>query len=142
MQLKSKEYRIGIVCYPTYGGSGVVATELGMALAEKMLAERFGREIVDHKTYVIAGDGCLMEGISHEAASLAGQLRLGKLIVLFDDNGISIDGPTDLAVNDDQLMRFGACGWDVSFCDGHDPDAITAAINGTDETIDKPSLMT
>ncbi|MBC8258668.1 MAG: transketolase [SAR324 cluster bacterium] len=138
--------------HPEYGhGAGIetttgplgqgIATAVGMALAERMLAERFGSELVDHKTYVIAGDGCLMEGISHEAASFAGNMGLGKLIVLFDDNGISIDGSTDLSVNDDQLMRFGACGWDVSFCDGHDPDAITQAINGAHETKDKPSLI-
>ena len=138
--------------HPEYGhGAGIetttgplgqgIANAVGMALAEKMLADRFGCDLVDHNTYVIAGDGCLMEGISHEAASFAGRLGLGKLIVLFDDNGISIDGSTDLAVNDDQLMRFGACGWDVSFCDGHDPDAIAQAINGAHETQDKPSLI-
>jgi len=138
--------------HPEYGhGAGIetttgplgqgIANAVGMALAERMLADRFGSDLVDHNTYVIAGDGCLMEGISHEAASFAGRLRLGKLIVLFDDNGISIDGSTDLAVNDDQLMRFGACGWDVSFCDGHDPDAIAQAINGAHETQDKPSLI-
>ncbi len=138
--------------HPEYGhGAGIetttgplgqgIANAVGMALAERMLADRFGCDLVDHNTYVIAGDGCLMEGISHEAASFAGRLGLGKLIVLFDDNGISIDGSTDLAVNDDQLMRFGACGWDVSFCDGHDPDAIAQAINGAHETQDKPSLI-
>ena len=138
--------------HPEYGhGAGIetttgplgqgIANAVGMALAERMLADRFSSDLVDHNTYVIAGDGCLMEGISHEAASFAGRLRLGKLIVLFDDNGISIDGSTDLAVNDDQLMRFGACGWDVSFCDGHDPDAIAQAINGAHETQDKPSLI-
>ena len=138
--------------HPEYGhGAGIetttgplgqgIANAVGMALAERMLAVRFGSDLVDHNTYVIAGDGCLMEGISHEAASFAGRLGLGKLIVLFDDNGISIDGSTDLAVNDDQLMRFGACGWDVSFCDGHDPDAIAQAINGAHETQDKPSLI-
>ena len=138
--------------HPEYGhGGGIetttgplgqgIANAVGMALAERMLADRFGSDLVDHNTYVIAGDGCLMEGISHEAASFAGRLGLGKLIVLFDDNGISIDGSTDLAVNDDQLMRFGACGWDVSFCDGHDPDAIAQAINGAHETQDKPSLI-
>jgi len=138
--------------HPEYGhGAGIetttgplgqgIANAVGMALAERMLADRFGSDLVDHNTYVIAGDGCLMEGISHEAASFAGRLGLGKLIVLFDDNGISIDGSTDLAVNDDQLMRFGACGWDVSFCEGHDPDAIAQAINGAHETQDKPSLI-
>ena len=138
--------------HPEYGhGAGIetttgplgqgIANAVGMALAERMLAERFGSEIVDHKTYVIAGDGCLMEGISHEAASIAGHLGLGKLIVLFDDNGISIDGSTDLTVNDDQLMRFGACGWDVSFCDGHDPDAIAQAINGAHDAEGNPSLI-
>ena len=138
--------------HPEYGhGAGIetttgplgqgIANAVGMALAERMLADRFGSDLVDHNTYVIAGDGCLMEGISHEAASFAGRLGLGKLVVLFDDNGISIDGSTDLAVNDDQMMRFGACGWDVSFCDGHDPDAIAQAINGAHETQDKPSLI-
>ena len=138
--------------HPEYGhGAGIetttgplgqgIANAVGMALAERMLADRFGSDLVDHNTYVIAGDGCLMEGISHEAASFAGRLGLGKLVVLFDDNGISIDGSTDIAVNDDQLMRFGACGWDVSFCDGHDPDAIAQAINGAHETQDKPSLI-
>ena len=138
--------------HPEYGhGAGIetttgplgqgIANAVGMALAERMLVDRFGSELVNHNTYVIASDGCLMEGISHEAASLAGRLGLGKLIVLFDDNGISIDGSTDLAVNDDQLMRFGACGWDVSFCDGHDPDAITQAINGAHENQGKPSLI-
>jgi len=138
--------------HPEYGhGAGIetttgplgqgIANAVGMALAERMLADRFGSDLVDHNTYVIAGDGCLMEGISHEVASFAGRLGLGKLVVLFDDNGISIDGSTDLAVNDDQLMRFGACGWDVSFCDGHDPDAIAQAIDGAHETQDKPSLI-
>ena len=138
--------------HPEYGhGAGIetttgplgqgIANAVGMALAERMLADRFGSDLVDHNTYVIAGDGCLMEGISHEAASFAGRLGLGKLVVLFDDNGISIDGSTDIAVNDDQLMRFGACGWDVSFCDGHDPDAIAQAINGAHEATDKPSLI-
>ena len=121
-------------------GQGL-ANAAGMALAERMLAERFGSDIVDHYTYVIAGDGCLMEGISHEAASFAGHLGLSKLIVLFDDNGISIDGSTDLAVNDDQLMRFEACGWHVSSCDGHDPEAIEQAINQSRDSLDKPSLI-
>ncbi|MCC7271553.1 MAG: transketolase, partial [Alphaproteobacteria bacterium] len=101
---------------------------VGMAIAERHLNAAFGDELVDHFTYVIAGDGCLMEGISHEAISLAGHLRLGRLIVLFDDNSISIDGATGLSVSDDQGARFRACGWDVQAVDGHDPEAVAAAI--------------
>ena len=136
------EYKKGTGIETTTGPLGQgLGNAVGMAIAEKMLEQRFGNELVDHYTYVIAGDGCLMEGLSHESASLAGRLGLGKLIVFFDDNGISIDGPTDLAVNDDQLMRFGSCGWDVSFCDGHDPDAIAQAINSAREELKKPSLI-
>ncbi|MFO1243128.1 MAG: transketolase [Rickettsiales bacterium] len=113
---------------------------VGMALAEKMLAARFGKDIVDHYTYVIAGDGCLMEGISHEAASFAGHMKLGKLIVLFDDNGISIDGPTSLSVSDDHLKRFESYGWDVQAVDGHDPAAVLGAIKQAQQT-DTPSLI-
>lgn len=120
-------------------GQGL-ANGVGMALAERLLAARFGPGLVDHKTYVLAGDGCLMEGISHEAISLAGHLGLGKLIVLFDDNGISIDGPTDLTVSDDQLTRFRASGWDVVQVDGHDPDAVATAI-GVAQGTDQPSLI-
>jgi transketolase len=119
-------------------GQGL-ANAVGMALAERMLAAEFG-DLVDHYTYVIAGDGCLMEGISHEAISLAGHLRLGRLIVLFDDNRISIDGPTNLTVSDDQLARFAACGWDVSSVDGHEPDAIAAAIAAARDN-PRPSLI-
>ena len=89
---------------------------------------RFGDDFVDHYTYVIAGDGCLMEGLSHEAISLAGHLRLNRLIVLFDDNDISIDGATSLSCSDDQLARFKASGWSACRIDGHDPEAIAAAI--------------
>jgi transketolase len=113
---------------------------VGMALAERMLAARFGRELVDHRTYVIAGDGCLMEGISHEAISLAGHLKLARLIVLYDDNEISIDGPTSLAVSDDQLARFRAQGWVSERVDGHDPAAVAAAIERA-QAADRPSLI-
>jgi len=120
-------------------GQGL-ANAVGMALAERLLAARFGDEVVDHYTYVIAGDGCLMEGISHEAASLAGHLGLGKLIVLFDDNSISIDGPTSLSVSDDQPARFSSYGWEVSTVDGHDPEAVAEAITAAQES-DRPSLI-
>src|SRR6185437_3989955 len=93
---------------------------VGMALAERLLNARYGNDIVGHYTYCVVGDGCLMEGISHEAISLAGHLKLNKLIVLFDDNQISIDGPTSLAVSDDQLARFVASGWAAQRIDGHD----------------------
>ncbi len=120
-------------------GQGI-ATAVGMALAERMLAARHGAEVVDHYTYVFAGDGCLMEGISHEAVSLAGHLKLGKLIVLFDDNEISIDGPTNLSVRDDQIARFEACGWEACQVDGHDPIAIAGAIEDARKN-DRPSLI-
>ncbi len=120
-------------------GQGL-ANAVGMALAERLSAARFGADLVDHYTYVLAGDGCLMEGISHEAISLAGHHRLGKLIVLFDDNGISIDGPTSLAVSDDQLARFAASNWDVRAVDGHDPSAIEDAIAWARGT-DRPTLI-
>jgi transketolase len=113
---------------------------VGLALAERMMNARFGDSVVDHRTYAIAGDGCLMEGISHEAASLAGHLKLGRLIVLFDDNGITIDGPTSLSVSDDQAARFAAYGWHVQGVDGHDPDAVAAAI-GAAQADPRPSLI-
>lgn len=121
-------------------GQGL-ANAVGMALGERMLNARHGDGIVDHFTYVLAGDGCLMEGISHEAISLAGHLKLGKLIVLFDDNHISIDGPTDLAVSDDQLKRFEASGWHVGRIDGHDPVAIAQAIEAARQETSRPSLI-
>ena len=120
-------------------GQGL-ANAVGMALAERMMAARFGDDLVDHHTYVIAGDGCLMEGISHEAISMAGHLGLGKLIVLFDDNAISIDGPTSLSTSDDQAARFAASGWHVDACDGHDPASIRAAIARARDA-DAPSLV-
>ena len=118
-------------------GQGL-ANAVGMALAERHLAARFGAELVDHHTYVIAGDGCLMEGISHEAASLAGHLKLGRLIVLFDDNGISIDGPTSLSVSDDQLGALAAYGWHTAAVDGHDPVAIERP--STRRARDRPAI--
>jgi len=120
-------------------GQGV-ATAVGMALAEKKLETEFGGDIVDHYTYVLAGDGCLMEGISHEAIDFAGQLGLSKLIVLFDDNGISIDGPTSLSTSTDQLARFRAARWDVSYVDGHDSGAVAEAISKARKS-DQPSLI-
>ena len=116
------------------------ATAVGMALAERLMNARFGDDLIDHFTYVIAGDGCLMEGISHEAISLAGHLRLNRLIVLFDDNQISIDGATSLACSDDQLARFRASGWSGCRIDGHDPRAIAAAIADAKNS-DRPSLI-
>ena len=120
-------------------GQGL-GNSVGMALAERMLAAQFGGEIVDHHTYVFCGDGDLMEGISHEALSIAGHLRLNKLIVFYDDNSISIDGPTSLAVSDDQILRFRAHGWAAERIDGHDTDAIAAAIERAHHS-DRPSLI-
>ena len=108
-------------------GQGL-ANAVGMALAERLLNARLGDDIVSHYTYVLASDGDLMEGISHEAISLAGHLKLNRLVVLFDDNHISIDGPTSLAVSDDQPARFAASGWATEHIDGHDPEAIAGAI--------------
>jgi transketolase len=108
-------------------GQGL-ATAVGMAIAERLQAARFGDELVDHFTYVLAGDGCLMEGVSHEAIDLAGHLRLGKLIVLWDDNSISIDGPTSLATSTDQAARFRASGWHVQQISGHDFKQIAEAL--------------
>src|SRR3954468_5743666 len=121
-------------------GQGL-ATAVGMAFAEAGLRARFGAGVVDHHTYVIAGDGCLMEGISHEAAPLAGHLGLGRLIVLFDDNGISIDGPVNLSCSDDQLARFAAYGWHTVRVDGHDREAVAAAIVAARGAEDRPSLI-
>ena len=108
-------------------GQGI-ANALGIALSEKMLSSRYGNKICDHKTFVLAGDGCLMEGISQEAISLAGHLKLGKLIILFDDNGISIDGPTSLTISDDHMMRFKASKWNTIKCNGHSHEEIESAL--------------
>eukprot|EP01036_Dinobryon_divergens_P061673 gene61673-biopygen14741 len=105
-----------------------------------MLAAEFGADLVDHHTYVLASDGDLMEGISHEAISIAGHLKLNRLIVLFDDNGISIDGPLSIAESGDQLMRFEAAGWAACRVDGHDPEAIAAAIEAAHRS-DRPTLI-
>jgi transketolase len=120
-------------------GQGL-ANAVGMAIAERLMNARFGDAVCDHFTYVIAGDGCLMEGISHEAIDLAGHLRLNRLVVLFDDNGISIDGPTSLSTSMDQLKRFEAAGWSVSRIDGHDPAQIEAALTEAKDS-DRPSLI-
>ena len=121
-------------------GQGV-STAPGFALAERILNARFGHELVDHRTFVIASDGDLMEGISHEAASLAGHLKLGRLVVFYDDNKISIDGSTDLSFTEDVQARFRAYGWHVQAVDGHDPAAIAAATEAALAVADKPSLI-
>jgi transketolase len=108
-------------------GQGL-ATAVGMAIAERLLTAKFGKSLVDHRTWVVAGDGCLMEGISHEAGALAGHLKLAKLTVLWDDNSISIDGKTELSVSDDPLKRFASYGWAVRRIDGHDYEQIAAAL--------------
>ena len=121
-------------------GQGI-ATAVGMAIAERIWNARLGPDVIDHHTYVISGDGCLMEGISQEAITLAGHLGLGRLIVLFDDNGISIDGPTALSTSDDQIRRFEAAGWNTASIDGHDPEAIASAISRARSDDSKPWLI-
>jgi transketolase len=120
-------------------GQGI-ATSVGMALAERMLSAEFGRKIVDHRTYVLASDGDLMEGVSQEAIALAGHWRLNKLIVLYDDNGITIDGPTSLADSVDQVKRFKSAGWAAELIDGQDAGAIAGAIARAQKS-NKPSLI-
>lgn len=120
-------------------GQGL-ATSVGFALAERILAARFGANLVDHRTWVIAGDGCLQEGISHEAIDLAGHLKLGRLNVLWDDNSISIDGGTDLSTSMSQIQRFRAAGWHVQTIDGHNHDEIRAALEAAANNR-KPSLI-
>jgi transketolase len=124
-------------------GQGIT-NGVGFAMAEKLMADQFnkpGHEIVDHNTYVFLGDGCLMEGISHEACALAGTWGLGNLIAFWDDNNISIDGHIDGWYTDDTVKRFEAYGWHVVSVDGHDPDAINAAINEAKSVKDKPSMI-
>ncbi|MBO0346926.1 transketolase [Roseibium limicola] len=137
--------------HPEYGhGAGIETTTgplgqglgnaVGMAIAEKLQESRFGKELVDHFTYVLAGDGCLMEGISQEALSMAGHLKLNKLIVIWDDNGISIDGAVSLTDSTDQVARFAASGWNTISIDGHDPAAIAAALRQA-QSSDRPTLV-
>ncbi|MEW5422431.1 transketolase [Amorphus sp. 3PC139-8] len=137
--------------HPEYGhGAGVetttgplgqgIATAVGMALAERMMNAEFGDDLVDHRTYVLASDGDLMEGISHEAISIAGHMRLNRLIVLYDDNKISIDGPLDLAESGDAVKRFEAVGWAATRVDGHSPADILAALQAA-QTSDRPTLI-
>jgi len=121
-------------------GQGV-STAVGMALAERITNARFGDELIDHYTYVIASDGDLMEGVSHEACSLAGHLGLNRLIVLWDDNHISIDGSTDLSFTDDTQARFRSYGWNTIAVDGHDTDAVSKAIAQARTSTDKPTLI-
>ncbi|MGP2493925.1 transketolase [Mesorhizobium sp. PUT5] len=116
------------------------ANSVGFALGERIMNAAFGNDLVDHYTYVLAGDGCLMEGVSQEALTLAGHLKLNKLIVFWDHNDISIDGPVSLADSTDQLARFRASGWDATLVDGHDPEAIAVAIEAARHS-DKPSLI-
>jgi transketolase len=120
-------------------GQGL-ATAVGMAMAEAHLASRFGQDVVDHRTWVIAGDGCLMEGVSHEAISLAGRLKLAKLTVLFDDNNTTIDGEATISETGDQLLRFKAAGWAVKAVDGHDHVKIAAALRWATKQ-DRPTLI-
>jgi transketolase len=124
-------------------GQGI-ANGVGMAMAEASLAGRFNTEdnqIIDHFTYVFVGDGDLEEGISHEACSLAGHHKLGKLVVLYDDNNITIDGNTELSFSEDTLKRFESYGWHVQSCDGHNLEAIDTAIDVAKEEMDKPSII-
>ena len=137
--------------HPEYGHAAGIETttgplgqglgnSVGMALAERILAARFGNEAVDHYTYVIASDGDLMEGVSQEAIALAGHLKLSKLIVFFDDNGITIDGKISLSDSTDQVARVKASGWNAVKIDGHDPDAIASAIEAAQKS-DRPTLI-
>ena len=120
-------------------GQGL-ANSVGMAIAEKHLSSKFGNDLVDHHTYAIVGDGCLMEGISQESISLAGHLNLNKLIILFDDNKVSIDGPTSLSTSENHLLRFKSCGWNVQKINGHNFYEIYRSIKKA-KLSNKPSLI-
>jgi transketolase len=136
------EYRHATGIETTTGPLGQgIANSVGLALGERILNASFGDNLVNHHTYVFLGDGCLMEGISHEAISLAGHLKLGKLIAFWDDNSISIDGATSLAESDDHPARFRAANWHVQQIDGHDTDAIRAAIIEAQKVTDRPSMI-
>ncbi|MEL7261324.1 MAG: 1-deoxy-D-xylulose-5-phosphate synthase N-terminal domain-containing protein, partial [Pseudomonadota bacterium] len=137
--------------HPEYGHAGGIETTtgplgqgisnaVGFAMAEEILRARFGKKVMDHHTYCIAGDGCLMEGVSQEAITLAGRHQLSRLIVLWDNNNITIDGPVSLADATDQPMRFKAAGWAVIEIDGHDPEAIDAALQKA-KTQSKPTMI-
>jgi len=146
-----RQWRARTAGHPEYGhASGIetttgplgqgIANAVGFAMAEESQRAHYGRKIVDHYTYVIAGDGCLMEGVSHEAIALAGRHELSKLVVFWDNNNITIDGTVDIADRTDQVMRFKASGWHVQEIDGHDPAAIDAAIAKA-KTTRKPSMI-
>jgi transketolase len=135
------EYEVDLGIEMTTGPLGQgIATAVGMAMGERIAAARFGTELANHHTYVIASDGDLMEGVSHEAGSLAGHLKLNKLIVFYDDNNICIDGPTSLSFTENTLERFQSYGWAVQRIDGHDPAAIEAATAAALKS-DRPSLI-
>ena len=129
----------GVECTTGPLGQGL-AMAVGMAIAERHLNARFGDDLVDHRTWVVAGDGCLMEGINHEAIGLAGHLGLGRLIVFWDDNRITIDGATDLSTSEDIAARYRASGWHVEACDGHDFNDIDRAIKASLQD-ERPSLI-
>ncbi|HEU0118416.1 MAG TPA: transketolase [Alphaproteobacteria bacterium] len=136
------EHDLDIGAETTTGPLGQgISNAVGFALAERNMNARFGNDLVDHRTFVIASDGDLMEGISHEACSLAGHLKLGRLTVFYDDNKISIDGSTNLSFTEDVQARYRAYGWHVQACDGHDPVAIAAATQAALAVTDKPSLI-